>query len=40
MSKGDETVNFGGQEAKGQGHMTPKLDLEPGTGIILESRRL
>jgi len=26
--QGDETINFGGQEVKGQGHTTPKLDLE------------
>jgi len=26
--QGDETINFGGQEVKGQGYTTPKLDLE------------
>jgi len=25
---GDETLNFGGQEVKAQGHTTPKSDLE------------
>ena len=34
--QGHEMVNFGGQEVKGQGHMTPKLD---GGGIILDDLR-
>jgi len=27
--QGDETITFGGQEVKDQGHTTLKLDLEP-----------
>jgi len=40
VGQGRETVNFGGQEVKGQGHARPKLDLEPGWGIILDPRRV
>ena len=35
----DETINFGGQEVKVQGHTTLKLHVEVGRGIILDPTR-
>ena len=32
----DETINFGGQEVKGQVHTTTNLDVETGGDIVLD----